>query len=69
MLTEEVLAAGMKTVFDTRDQTGLGWLRLLRKMLAFPASRRAPFRAAGPFDIANLGATDLTGVCRTVHAS
>jgi hypothetical protein len=69
MLTEEVLAAVVGRVIGTGDP--IDWKRLLGlgELLAFPASCRASFGAAGPFHVANLCTADLTGFCRTSHAS
>ena len=66
MLTEEILAARMKGVIGS---TTKGRRRGFRELLALPASCRAPFGAAGPFDVANLGTADFTRRCGTSHAS
>ena len=72
MLTVEHLAAGMTNVIDTRERIPNGSKQepeRHREFLAFPALRRASCGAAEPFDIASLGTTDLTGVCRTSHTN
>lgn len=66
MLTEEILAASMKGVIGSIAK---GRRRGFRELLAFPASCKAPFGAAGPLDVANLGTADFTRLCGTSHAS
>jgi hypothetical protein len=68
MLTEEILVAGMTDMVGTGDPTILRYLGAVGELLAFPASRRTSFGAAGPLDVTDLCTTDLTGFFRTMHA-